>query len=103
MANWDQAIIVALVWTALVTPFEVSFLEPDYNWLFFLNRVIDCLFLTDMCFTFFLDPLTNEDLKIDGLPSHRLMAQNYLSGWFTIDLISTIPFDFISIILRNSG
>jgi len=82
MGTWDQVIIVVLIWTALVTPFEVSFLEPAYNWLFFLNRLIDSLFIMDMIFTFLMDPLTNEDLKIDGLPSHRLIASNYLQGHF---------------------
>ena len=64
MGYWDQTIMLILIWTALVTPFEVSFLEPDYNWLFVVNRVIDCIFLTDMVFTFFMDPLNNEDLKV---------------------------------------
>ena len=64
MGYWDQTIMLILIWTALVTPFEVSFLEPDYNWLFVVNRVIDCIFLTDMVFTFLMDPLNNEDLKV---------------------------------------
>jgi len=103
MGRWDQTIMSVLVWTALVTPFEVSFLEPDYNWLFFFNRLIDCVFLTDMGFTFFLDPLNDEKLKENGLPSHRLIAQNYLRGWFTIDVVSCIPFDLVTILLEDAG
>jgi len=149
--------MLILVWTALVTPFEVSFLEPDYNYLFIINRLIDTVFLIDMVFTFLMDPLNNEELKVAstvwiplcfsslgcpvvfpsfsfllrtklytalrglilpkantnplslcdaqtaGLPDHNKMAQNYLSGWFTIDLISTIPFDLFTIVLRGGG
>lgn len=36
------------VWTALVTPFEVSFLQPSINYMFVLNRIIDSVFITDM-------------------------------------------------------
>jgi len=103
MTKWDQVIMIVLVWTALVTPFEVSFLSPSVNWLFIFNRLIDCLFLVDMGFTFLLDPGEEESLKENGLPSHRLMAQNYLYGWFTVDLISTMPFDAVSLALEGSS
>lgn len=101
MSRWDQAIISALIWTALVTPFEVSFLNPDWNWLFVVNRLIDCIFLTDMGFTFFLDPMDDQTRKINGIPNHRLMAEAYLSGWFTIDFLSCVPFDLVTILLEG--
>lgn len=101
MQRWDQVIMGVLVWTALVTPFEVSFMEPSINYLFVLNRLIDCIFLTDMIFTFLLDPINDETLKINGLPSHKLIAQKYLQGWFTVDLVSTMPFDAVTIAVKG--
>jgi len=103
MSRWDQTIMLVLVWTALVTPFEVSFLEPDLNYLFVLNRLIDFVFITDMVFTFLLDPVHDESLKVNGLPSHRRIASKYLQGWFTVDLISTMPFDAITIAMRGGS
>lgn len=103
MGRWDQIIMTVLVWTALVTPFEVSFMEPDYNYMFVLNRLIDAVFLSDMVITFLLDPCNDERLKENGLPSHRLIAQKYLQGWFTVDVVSTLPFDWITIALRGAG
>ena len=47
-----------------MTPFEVSFLEPELNYLFVLNRLIDLVFVIDMVFTFFLDPINDEKLKV---------------------------------------
>merc|ERR1711907_689082 len=69
--------------------------------MFVLNRIIDCVFLTDMAFTFLLDPINDETLKVNGLPSHKLIAQKYLQGWFTVDLISTMPFDAVTIAVKG--
>lgn len=43
--RWDGMVMVALLFTASVTPFEVAFLTPGINTLFFLNRLVDLLFL----------------------------------------------------------
>ena len=37
-----------LLFTAAVTPYEVAFLETEWNALFWLNRLIDLLFVGDM-------------------------------------------------------
>jgi hypothetical protein len=41
----DAVVLLALVFTATVTPFEVAFLSTSLNALFFLNRVVDLVFL----------------------------------------------------------
>jgi hypothetical protein len=43
--RWDGMVMLALLFTASVTPFEVAFLTPGINTLFFLNRLVDLLFL----------------------------------------------------------
>ena len=52
IGHWDTLTSVALIFTALVTPFEVSFLEPptlsSLDALFFINRLIDAVFTCDM-------------------------------------------------------
>jgi hypothetical protein len=49
---WDGVVVVALIFTAIVTPFEVCFLGPPEDILeplFLLNRVIDLIFISDVC------------------------------------------------------
>lgn len=36
--------------------------------------------LTPKVFTFLLDPVNDEKLKVNGVPSHRLIAKKYLGG-----------------------
>lgn len=44
--RWDVATISALLFTALVTPVEVSFIEASsLDVLFFINRVVDLIFI----------------------------------------------------------
>ena len=58
ISYWDLVTTVALVFTALVTPVEVSFLEPPEvserlgNYLYLSNRAVDLVFITDMFLQF---------------------------------------------------
>ena len=45
---------VALVFTALVTPWEVSFLSVPPISLFIVNRFVDAVFIIDVLLTFFV-------------------------------------------------
>ena len=54
MGYWDVVGLIALIFTAIVTPFEISHLSSDLNALFFVNRVVDAVFVTDLVLQFFL-------------------------------------------------
>ena len=55
MSCWDAVTSIALINTALATPFEVAFLDNDgVDALFIMNRVIDVIFIVDMVLAFFL-------------------------------------------------
>jgi len=63
MRRWDVVMILCLMFTALVTPYEIAFLaeesekstyEPLKDWLFWVNRMVDFLFFVDMIINFFL-------------------------------------------------
>lgn len=50
MRNWDILIVVALIYTSFITPYEVAFsMDAGYaDPLFVLNRIIDLTFLIDV-------------------------------------------------------
>eukprot|EP00854_Cymbomonas_tetramitiformis_P020165 gene20165-24136_t len=54
MRKWDMVTFLLLVFTALVTPYEVAFLSTDLNAMFFVNRLVDTLFIIDLFFCFFM-------------------------------------------------
>ena len=98
MRMWDFIVIAALFTTALITPFEVAFFHTlvyagPAN--FAMNRIIDAIFLVDIGVTFFLPYRTSMSKGGMLIFDRRRIACNYLTGWFTLDLITCIPFDLI--------
>ena len=87
---------VALLFTAIVTPFEVALLESG-DWgsgLFLTNRAIDVLFITDICLQFVLIVEINQKggqaRGLTYLTDQRSITMRYLRGWFAIDVGSVL-------------
>ena len=56
--NWDLLMVALLIFTAIVTPFEVGFLTPKFDGLYVVNRFVDSGFVADMFVNFFLGYLS---------------------------------------------
>mmetsp|Transcript_61907 Transcript_61907/g.195632 ORF Transcript_61907/g.195632 Transcript_61907/m.195632 type:complete len:419 (-) Transcript_61907:62-1318(-) len=97
--RWDVLIAVLLLYTSTVTPFEVSFLETNLGVLFMINRVVDVLFVVDMFWNFNL-PI--QDKNGEWKTNKGYIGKRYMQGWFTLDLISILPYDIIGYIADNS-
>ena len=101
-SNWDVLMMLLLVYTAIVTPFETGFLETDVaTFLFALNRVVDICFLVDLVLQFYTPFYSNETggWEIE----HQKIARHYLTGWFSIDVVSILPFDTLGAVLQNEA
>ena len=105
--HWDRLTIVALVFVAFITPFEVGLLssstEGSMLALFVLNRCVDVVFLADIVIQFFVPFRSREGLWV---MDNRKMAWRYLTSTrpgrsFALDLISSIPYD--SIVKLSAG
>ena len=93
--RWDVLMIVLLLYTAIVTPFEVAYVaESVPELLIFLNRFVDICFFTDIIINFCLA----YEMEDEGLwiVDHRMIASRYLKSWFLIDVVSTVPFDTLA-------
>jgi CRP-like cAMP-binding protein len=91
---WDIVIAFVVVVSVLVIPVQIAFLYDAFPGTDIFNYVIVCFFGVDMIFTFrtVIEAPSNDAWIIDP---HEI-AMNYLKGWFLIDLISTLPFNVIS-------
>jgi potassium voltage-gated channel Eag-related subfamily H protein 7 len=99
MKSWDTLMVVCLIFTAFVTPFEVGFLKTSFNVLFVLNRLIDLAFFLDMVRIFFTSYYDDDEQQ--WILSPRLIRRKYFRGWFAIDLVSILPFDSVGLILDS--
>ena len=105
--RWDILTVLALIFTAIVTPFEVAFLETPQSWsaawkdpLFYINRLVDVIFSIDLVLQFFLIyPEQNDASGVRWVESRRQIAVHYLKSWFALDFFSTAMciIDFISV------
>ena len=101
MKRWDPYMTLLLLYTALVTPYEVAFLGSPEGWaarstdvLWIFNQFVNVSFTVDLCFNFFLS-YTDEATGI-MVNSSSAIIKHYVSFWFWIDLASVIPFDLLS-------
>lgn len=75
MRRWDLISIVMLVFVMFVTPFEVAYLTTSVNVLFFVNRIIDLFFISDMAIQFFL--MFRDEEKGVLIKKHELIIRVY--------------------------
>ena len=90
--TWDMVTGLALIYTALLTPFEAAFLPATIGpacwkdpW-FGINRCLDGIFLCDMVLQFFL---AYQQIDAFGglvwVLDQRKIARHYLGSWFALD------------------
>ncbi len=75
-----------------VTPFRISFINEERLGWIICDLIVDLFFLVDIALNFF-SAIYDEDDNL--LIERKDIARKYLTSWFGIDLISTIPFSFI--------
>merc|ERR1719399_2505198 len=101
MKQWDVVMVVCLLFTAAVTPYEVAFLETEWNALFWLNRLVDLLFVGDMVKNFVCIYFDSEEQMWVRNPWR--IAKHYLKGWFTVDMASILPLDTVGLVMQQDN
>lgn len=100
--TWDLFICVLVIYCVVVIPLRIGFSKAPSPGFLILDRLIDCLFFSDMCLTFntaYLD--THLEVYVF---SRAMIAHNYLKFWFWVDLVSTVPIDDLLLLwLRSSA
>jgi len=91
-AAWDWLILLLVIYVAVSTPYVAAFLSIEHSGtLLILDLAVDVMFMADMVVNFRTSFVQNGEVIMDP----NLIAVNYLRGWFFIDAVSAIPFDFV--------
>lgn len=86
---WDIWLMLLLTIVTFVTPYKMAFTDDDSIGFDISRWVIDGFFTFDI-FLNFITTYTHPYDKTE-ITSPKLIAINYLKGWFIVDLISVLP------------
>ncbi|KAE8669154.1 Potassium channel AKT1 [Hibiscus syriacus] len=86
---WQNFLVILVVYTAWVSPFEFGFLHKPYPVLSITDNVVNGFFALDIVLTFFVAYMDKATyLFIDDW---KKIAWKYCRSWLAFDIISTIP------------
>ena len=93
---WDLIMLSLLITNVIVLPVAIAFFSEEINsarWIIF-NVISDAFFLFDIVVNFRTGVLRNDFVDEIILEPH-LIARNYLKSWFIVDLLSSLPIDYL--------
>ena len=89
---WDLALGLLILYSVISIPIRIGFdVAPEIpnSWQFIVDCCIDCTFAADICLNFLTGFYVGKTL----VRNKREIARAYVRGWFTIDLVTTVPID----------
>ena len=88
---WDLSMFLFIVYQAVTLPARIAFEFKQTDVMFHFEFTVDICFMVDILFNF------NTGILSKGLilMSRKLIAIEYLSFWFWLDVISSTPYTWI--------
>ncbi|XP_047736533.1 potassium/sodium hyperpolarization-activated cyclic nucleotide-gated channel 3-like [Hyalella azteca] len=98
---WDLCMLLLLVANLIILPVAISFFNDDLStrWIAF-NCLSDTIFLIDIVVNF-RTGIMQQDNSEQVILDPKLIARYYLKTWFFLDLISSVPLDYIFLIINQ--
>lgn len=90
-------LMILVFYTAWVCPFEFGFLENSKGAFSISDNIVNGFFLIDIILTFFVAYLDKTSYVLIDDP--KLIALRYAKSWLLFDVISTIPYELVQIML----
>ncbi|KAK7303123.1 hypothetical protein RJT34_14024 [Clitoria ternatea] len=98
---WEMVLVVLVIYSAWICPFEFAFLPYKEDALFILDNIVNGFFAIDIVLTFFVAYLDNHSYLLVDDP--KRIAIRYLSTWFAFDVCSTVPLQSFSFLFTSHG
>ena len=86
-------VMFILVLTTFIVPYRLAFVPTDPPEWVAVYYFFDFMFFIDVWLCF-LTTYTDSYKQIE-ITSYKMIARNYLKGWFVIDVMSIFPFDIV--------
>ncbi|XP_051999775.1 potassium/sodium hyperpolarization-activated cyclic nucleotide-gated channel 4-like [Xyrauchen texanus] len=91
---WDLLMLMLMVGNLIILPVGITFFKDENTppWIIF-NVVSDTLFLVDLVLNFRTGIVKEDSTEI--LLDPKAIRERYLKSWFLVDFVSSIPVDYI--------
>lgn len=100
---WDIVMVFLITTHVLLLPVSIAFVETDVStvWLSF-NCISDAIFIVDIVLNF-RTGIIDFDRQEEVILDKKVIQRRYLHGWFIIDVLSSLPFDYVYIIASSGS
>ncbi|XP_043370959.1 potassium/sodium hyperpolarization-activated cyclic nucleotide-gated channel 1 isoform X2 [Dermochelys coriacea] len=97
---WDLIMLIMMVGNLVIIPVGITFFteQTTIPWIIF-NVASDTVFLLDLIMNFRTGTVNEDSSEIILDP--KVIKMNYLKSWFVVDFISSIPVDYIFLIVEK--
>ncbi|XP_037104050.1 potassium/sodium hyperpolarization-activated cyclic nucleotide-gated channel 4 [Syngnathus acus] len=97
---WDLTMLLLMVGNLIIIPVGITFFKDEHTppWIVF-NVVSDTFFLLDLVLNFRTGIVKEDNTEIILDPQE--IKTKYLRSWFVVDFISSIPVDYIFLIVET--
>ncbi|XP_056133114.1 potassium/sodium hyperpolarization-activated cyclic nucleotide-gated channel 2 [Lampris incognitus] len=97
---WDFTMLMFMVGNLIIIPVGITFFKDETTtpWIIF-NVVSDTFFLMDLVLNFRTGIVFEDNTEIILDP--KKIKQKYLRTWFVVDFVSSIPVDYIFLIVEK--
>ncbi|XP_017238009.1 potassium channel KAT3 isoform X1 [Daucus carota subsp. sativus] len=96
---WEMFLVILVIYSAWICPFEFAFLTYKQNPLFILDNIVNAFFAIDIILTFFVAYVDSQSYLLVYEP--KRISFRYLSTWFIFDVCSTAPLQPLSLLLTD--
>ncbi|XP_023187178.1 potassium/sodium hyperpolarization-activated cyclic nucleotide-gated channel 2-like [Xiphophorus maculatus] len=97
---WDLLMLLLMMGNLIILPVGITFFRDENtpSWIIF-NVVSDTLFMVDLVLNFRTGIMKEDSTEIILDP--RAIRQKYLKTWFLVDFVSSIPVDYIFLMVDS--
>uniref|UniRef100_A0A3Q4BLS1 Cyclic nucleotide-binding domain-containing protein n=1 Tax=Mola mola TaxID=94237 RepID=A0A3Q4BLS1_MOLML len=97
---WDLLMLMLMMGNLIILPVGITFFRDENtpSWIIF-NVVSDTLFMVDLVLNFRTGIIKEDNTEI--LLDPKAIRQNYLKSWFLVDFVSSIPVDYIFLMVDS--
>ncbi|XP_070691331.1 potassium/sodium hyperpolarization-activated cyclic nucleotide-gated channel 2 [Pempheris klunzingeri] len=97
---WDLLMLMLMMGNLIILPVGITFFRDENtpSWIIF-NVVSDTLFMVDLVLNFRTGIIKEDSTEI--LLDPRAIRQKYLKTWFLVDFVSSIPVDYIFLMVDS--